>query len=63
VRDQKIKLYRDQDRDQKKNFSGTRTGTEKKLPGLGPGPEPKKVGPAHLYSKIIFPKKSQRIEF
>jgi hypothetical protein len=28
------------DRDQKKNFTGTRTGTEKKLPGPRPGPGP-----------------------
>ncbi len=32
VRDQKIKLYRDQN----KNFIMARTGTEKKLPGPGP---------------------------
>jgi hypothetical protein len=29
----KIILYRDRDRDQKKNVTGTRTGTDKKLPG------------------------------
>jgi hypothetical protein len=33
-RDQKIELYRDQDRDQRKNFSRTRSGTEKKITGI-----------------------------
>jgi hypothetical protein len=56
----KIILYRDQDRerDQKKHFSRTRDGTEKKLPRPGPNKksyrdldrdrDQKTVGPAHL---------------
>ncbi len=59
-RDQKVKLYWDQDRerDQKKHFSRTRDGTEKKLPRPGPNKksyrdldrdrDQKTVGPAHL---------------